>query len=750
MVASTSEKPFKHLEAQARALEEGTLSNPFAVLGPHMFGQETYVQTYQPNATKVEAISADSGELLAELEPVCQGAGLWSGRIPNRSKYRLRVHWQDAIQETADPYAFGPVLGDVDVHLLAEGRHYELNHCLGAHALEVDGVEGVRFAVWAPNARRVSVVGDFNQWDGRRHPMRPRESCGAWELFVPDVKPGTHYKYEIVGPHGLLPLKADPVGWQSEVPPGNASIVPDPKPYEWQDREWMAKRSQYQSHQAPISIYELHGLSWRRISHENNRPLSWDELGDELIPYLERLGFTHVELLPVTAHPFQGSWGYQPIGVFAPYAEAGPPKAFARFVERCHQANIGVIIDWVPAHFPTDPHGLMRFDGTALYEHEDTREGFHQDWNTLIYNLGRNEVHCFLIASALHWLEEYHVDGLRVDAVASMLYRDYSREDGEWIPNKYGGRENLESIDFLRHLNSIVTHRCSGAVIMAEESTAWPGVTHPIEEGGLGFAFKWNMGWMHDSLNYIRHDPIYRAYHHNEITFSLIYAFSERFVLPLSHDEVVHGKGSMLGKMPGDRWQKFANLRSFYGFMWGHPGKKLLFMGNEIAQPSEWNHDAQIDWGALHDPMHSGVQSLIGDLNRLYRNEPALHLADADSTGFSWLVGDDSSNSVFAFYRSGLDEATPPVLVVCNFTPVPHHGYRVGVPRLGHWREAINTDAQIYGGSNLGNGGRVTSVSVPEHGQAFSVELTLPPLATLFLVYDGTGQPEDSTITANE
>ena len=736
MAESTALHQFVKRETQLRALEAGTLSNPFQVLGPERLGEDTWLRSYQPNALKVEAISPKSGAVLANLQPAYKGSGVWIGKIPGGAAYRLRIQWPDAMQEIEDPYRFGPLLGDVDIHLLAEGRHYELNRCLGAQPMVIDGCAGVRFAVWAPNARRVSVLGDFNHWDSHRHPMRPRESCGIWELFIPGVKTGHYYKYEVLGKDGLLPLKADPVGWQSEAPPGNASIVADHKPVQWQDDAWMAQRSERQSHRAPVSIYELHGLSWRRLQQEGNRSLTWDELGDELIPYVKRLGFTHIELLPVTAHPFRGSWGYQPIGLFAPYAEAGEPKAFARFIERCHQAELGVIVDWVPAHFPTDPHGLMRFDGTALYEHEDIREGFQQDWNTLIYNLGRTEVHEFLIASALHWLEVYHIDGLRVDAVASMLYRDYSRKEGEWIPNQYGGRENLESIDFIRHLNSIVAQRCPGAMIIAEESTAWPGVSHPIEEGGLGFSFKWNMGWMNDSLSYIRQDPVHRAWHHDKITFGLHYAFSERFVLPLSHDEVVHGKGSMLGKMPGDRWQRFANLRSYYGFMWAHPGKKLLFMGGEIAQISEWNHDAEVEWPLLDDPLHSGVQLLIGDLNSLYRNTPALHLADCDSTGFTWLIGDDKNNSVFTFYRSGLKESTPPVLVICNFTPVPHYGYRVGAPRLGFWREALNTDAECYGGSNRGNRGGLRSVVSPCHGQSFSFDLTVPPLATVFFVFD--------------
>lgn len=723
-------------QAEVQALDCGTLGNPFQVLGPHARDGVTQLCTYQPNAIKVDAVSASTGELLTTLEPSEQSANVFAGTLPDAEDYRLRIDWGQDVQETEDPYAFGPLLGDVDLHLIGEGKHYQVNRALGGHVTAVNNVPGVRFAVWAPNARRVSVVGDFNSWDGRRHPMRQRGSSGVWELFVPRLQAGTCYKYEILGPHGLVPLKADPVAWQAEVAPGDASIVPSPDELEWTDQEWMASRDERQSQHAPISIYEVHVPSWRRREHDNNRSLTWDELAQELIPYVQELGFTHIELLPVTAHPFGGSWGYQPVGLFAPLPECGDPQAFARFINSCHRAGIGVLIDWVPAHFPTDPHGLMRFDGTPLYEHEDVREGFHQDWNTLIYNLGRNEVRGFLLANALHWLETYHVDGLRVDAVASMLYRDYSRQPGEWIPNCYGGRENLEAIDFLRHLNCIVAERVPGAVVIAEESTSWPGVSHSIEQGGLGFSFKWNMGWMHDSLEYIEKDPIYRRHHHDNITFGLQYAFSERFVLPISHDEVVHGKGSMIGKMPGDQWQQFANLRSYYGFMWAHPGKKLLFMGCELAQYAEWNHNAQVDWPALQYPQNHGVQRLVADLNHLYQAEPALHAADCDSTGFSWLIGDDAANSVFAFYRNGRSEATPPVLVVVNFTPIPHENYRVGAPRIGHWREALNTDAACYGGSNMGNGGGVYATAEASHGQAFSVELTLPPLSAVYFVYD--------------
>ena len=718
----------------ARALKAGLVGDPFAVLGPHATGDGTIVRTYLPGASSVDAIGIDN-TVLATLTPL-DPPGLFGGVIKDGTRYRYRIRWQSgAVQETEDPYAFGLLLGDVDIYLVAEGRHFELGRVFGAQLLTIDGVSGVRFAVWAPNARRVSVVGDFNGWDGRRHGMRKRVEAGVWELFIPRLTPGTIYKYEILGPHGLLPLKADPVALQAENPPATASVVSDPAPFQWTDAAWMERRAQQRQYaHAPMSIYEVHAPSWRRAAPDD-RILNWDELAEQLIPYVRELGFTHIEFLPLMSHPFGGSWGYQPLGQFAPTATLGEPAGLARFIDRCHAANIGVIFDWVPAHFPTDPHGLAHFDGTPLYEHSDPREGFHQDWNTLIYNLGRREVHSFLIASALHWLERYHVDALRVDAVASMLYRDYSRRQGEWIPNKYGGRENLESIDFLRDLNDTVARRCPGAITIAEESTAWPGVTREVQAGGLGFPYKWNMGWMHDTLAYMQQDPVYRRWAHDSITFGLVYAFSERFVLPLSHDEVVHGKRSLIGKMPGDRWQRFANLRAYFGFMWAHPGKKLLFMGGELAQEREWNEGAQLDWGALGDPLHRGMQRLIGDLNRAYVQEGALHALDADSAGFHWIIGDDRANSVFVFYRSGY-EGTAPVIAISNMTPVTRPKYQIGAPRKGRWREIVNTDAEIYGGSNVGNGGYVHTIDHRSHGQPFSIELTLPPLATLLLRFD--------------
>ena len=713
------------------ALVQGRHGDPFALLGPHEGADGWVVRAFLPQALSLSLVQPGSGVVLAPMRR--EGPdGLWIGTLPDQSAYRLRVTTVDgATADLADPYAMPPLLGEMDLHLLREGRHQDLAQCLGAHAMQVEQVQGVRFAVWAPNARRVSVVGDFNGWDCRRHPMRLRHDAGVWELFIPDVAPGALYKYDLIGPHGeTLPQKADPVAWAAERPPATASIVVRPEPWQWTDGAWMGQRSALQTPGAPISIYEVHATSWLPASHNGN--IGWQALADRLVPYIAEMGFTHVELLPIMEHPFGGSWGYQPLGQFAPTSRLGSPESFASFVNRCHEMGIGVLLDWVPAHFPTDAHGLARFDGTPLYEHADPREGFHHDWKTYIYNLGRNEVRGFLIASALFWLERYHVDGLRVDAVASMLYRDYSRAHGEWIPNQYGGRENLESVLFLQDLSRVVEERCPGAVLIAEESTAWPGVTKPADQGGLGFHYKWNMGWMHDTLHYMQEQPIHRSWHHGEITFGLIYAFSERFLLPLSHDEVVYGKGSLIRKMPGDEWQRFANLRAYLGLMWAYPGKKLLFMGGEIAQDREWNHDAGIDWDLLDDSKHSGVQALVRDLNRVYRGVDALHVRDCDPSGFRWIVVDDVANSVFAFLRLGSPGASP-VLVVANLTPVPRHAYGVGVPGHDTWRELVNTDAAAYGGSGVGNGGLVSSQPSPAHGFPSSVVLTLPPLATLIL-----------------
>ena len=712
------------LEAR-EALVEGRSGDPFAQLGWHN-GEVTVLA---PGAAGVTVIARDGRAELATLALV-DARGLYSGVIGPAVPYLLRIDWHGTIQETEDPYSFGVLLDENDLRELADGRNYDLARLLGAQLTSIDGVDGTRFAVWAPNARRVSVVGNFNSWDGRRHPMRLRPEAGVWEIFIPRIGPGEVYKYELLARDGsALPLRADPVALFAEVPPATASIVTDPSSLVWNDQDWLGARWGRQATDQPLSIYEVHAGSWMKA--DDGGPLDWSALADRLVPYVAGMGFTHVEFLPVMQHPFGGSWGYQPLGQFAPMSQLGSPEAFAALVDRFHQAGIGVILDWVPAHFPTDAHGLARFDGTALYEHADPREGFHRDWNTLIYNLGRNEVRAFLISSALYWLEHYHIDALRVDAVASMLYRDYSRNAGEWVPNIYGGRENLEAISFLQDLSRAVAQRCPGALLIAEESTAWPGVTASPDHGGLGFGYKWNMGWMHDTLRYVSENPVYRAYHHDEMTFGLIYAFSERFVLPLSHDEVVHGKLSLIGRMPGDTWQRFATLRAYFGFMWAHPGKKLLFMGGEFAQWQEWNHDRSLDWHLLDQPAHRGVQRAVRDLNTVYQRTSALHRVDADPAGFRWVIGDDRAQSVFAFLRFDGDGRS--VLVVCNFTPVPRHGYRIGVPAGGTWSEIFNSDASDYGGSGMGNAGVVLADEQPSHGLPASLSLTLPPLATLIL-----------------
>ncbi|MFJ2547590.1 1,4-alpha-glucan branching protein GlgB [Pseudomonas sp. NPDC087612] len=716
------------------ALVRAEHTDPFAVLGPHPDGAGgQFVRAYLPNALNVRVLARDDSRVLAELE---QGPvpGLFITHLRVSQPYLLQINWAGGEQITEDPYSFGPLLGDMDLYLFAEGNHRDLAAAMGAQPLNVEGVDGVRFSVWAPNARRVSVVGDFNNWDGRRHPMRLRHPSGVWELFVPRLRAGEAYKYEVLGRDGILPLKADPLARATELPPSTASRVAGPLAHEWQDQDWMQLRGERQASSAPLSIYELHAGSWQCELDDNGevaRFYNWRELAERLVPYIQQLGFTHIELMPIMEHPFGGSWGYQPLSMFAPTARYGSAEDFAAFIDACHQAQIGVILDWVPAHFPTDTHGLARFDGTALYEYDNPLEGFHQDWDTLIYNLGRTEVHGFMLASALHWLKHFHIDGLRVDAVASMLYRDYSRKAGEWVPNRHGGRENLEAIDFLRHLNDVVALEAPGALVIAEESTAWPGVSQPTQQGGLGFAYKWNMGWMHDTLHYIQNDPIHRTYHHNEMSFGLIYAYSEHFILPISHDEVVHGKHSLIDKMPGDRWQKFANLRAYLTFMWTHPGKKLLFMGCEFGQWREWNHDSELDWYLLKYPEHLGVQRLVSDLNRLYRDERALHEQDCVPQGFQWLIGDDAHNSVYAWLRWSVNGE--PLLVVANFTPVPREGYRIGVPFGERWAEVFNSDAEGYAGSNYGNLGEVASQAQPSHGQPLSLRLNLPPLGVLIL-----------------
>jgi 1,4-alpha-glucan branching enzyme len=660
------------------------------------------------------------------------------GEVPTVETAPARTAASEA--STASPSrADTGLLGELDLHLISEGRHRELGRCLGAQPMVLDNTSGTRFSVWAPNASAVSVIGDFNAWNAQAHPMRIRRDAGVWEVFIENVQAGALYKFAVFGSNGQrLPDKADPVARATELPPGTASRVAATTAFEWTDAAWLESRAAKQAADAPISIYEVHPASWMRIMEEGGRNLSWKELASRLVAYVSGMGFTHIELLPVMEHPFGGSWGYQPLAQFAPSARFGPAEDFAVFVDSCHAADIGVILDWVPAHFPSDAHGLAQFDGTALYEHEDPREGFHKDWNTLIYNFGRHEVRGFLIAGALEWLERYHVDGLRVDAVASMLYRDYSRQHGEWRPNIHGGRENLEAVAFLQELNTVVAERCPGAMVIAEESTAWPGVTAPVSVGGLGFTFKWNMGWMHDSLRYIERDPLYRQYHHHDMTFGLVYAFSEHFVLPISHDEVVYGKGSLLHKMPGDPWQQRANLRAYLGWMWAHPGKKLLFMGCEFGQPSEWNHDASPPWDLLDDPNHRGIQRLVRDLNRAYRAEVPLHQLDCERNGFEWVVGNDSGNSVFALVRqTSTDPESPKALVVSNLTPTPRHGYRIGVPgQSTSWREIVNTDAAVYGGSGLGNSGNAAVQLHPSHGQQKSIVLTLPPLSTLILMQE--------------
>jgi len=714
-------------------IASGEHGDPFAVLGRHSLeGGRTLLRAFVPGAERL-AVKTPDGESLGVLEPV-HPAGVFEGVLTRQydlGRYVLAAENAGGAWTVEDPYGFAPVLGAMDDWLIVEGTHERLYDKLGAHEIEHEGVSGVHFAVWAPNARRVSVVGPFNAWDGRRHVMRRRVDTGVWEIFVPGLGEGAVYKYEIVGDNGaLLPLKADPVGFGAEFRPGTASVVRRTDDFVWTDDAWMESRAAQEPRKTPISIYEVHLGSWRRA--DGWRYQTYDEIADSLVPYVVDMGFTHVEFLPVNEHPLDDSWGYQPVGLFAPTSRFGEPAAFARLVDRLHNAGIGVILDWVPAHFPVDEHGLARFDGTALYEHADPRLGFHPDWNTAIYNFDRIEVANTLHANALFWLDRYHIDALRVDAVASMLYLDYSRKQGEWLPNKFGGRENLGAIDFLRRLNELVYGRFPGAFTVAEESTSWPGVSRPVYLGGLGFGFKWNMGWMHDTLDYMKRDAVHRRWHHNEMTFALMYAFAENFVLPISHDEVVHGKGSLYGKMSGDDWQKRATLRAYYGAMWGFPGKKLLFMGQEFAQIREWNFSAELDWWLLDDERHRGVQSLVRDLNRTLVAEPALHRLDTEPDGFRWVVVGDNEQSVFAWLRFGGADARP-VLVVSNFTPTPRTGYRVGLPWAGRWTELLNTDATQYGGAGWGNMGVVEAREEEAFGWPASADLTLPPLSTLWL-----------------
>jgi 1,4-alpha-glucan branching enzyme len=711
------------------ALAAGRYYNPFAILGVHRVGDKRIVRTFQPQAKSVSLLRAD-GSVVCAMQRV-HDSGIFAAEMPARIRhYRFRVGLAEGNRyDCEDPYRFPSVLGEVDLYLLGEGSHRNIHNTLGAHCAEMLGIRGTRFAVWAPNAARASVIGNFNGWDGRRHVMRLHPGNGIWEIFLPGVDEGACYKFEMLDRNGrLLPVKSDPLANYFEPPPGNASIVYESR-YRWTDAEWMSKRGVEPNLDRPVSIYEVHAGSWRRKTEEGNRWFTYRELADELIPYVEDMGFTHVELLPPTEHPFDGSWGYQPTGLFAPTCRFGEPDELRYFVDQCHVAGIGVIIDWVPAHFPKDEHGLGRFDGTALYEHEDPRRGEHADWGTLIYNYGRREVVNYLIGSALYWIDEFHVDGLRVDAVASMLYLDYSRKKGEWVANVHGGNENLEAVEFLRQLNHEI--HAHGAESYAEESTAWPGVSHPTYTNGLGFTYKWNMGWMNDTLAYVREEPVHRKHHHDKMTFGLVYAFNENFVLPLSHDEVVHGKGSLLGKMPGDEWQRFANLRAYYGAMFCHPGKKLLFMGSELAQSAEWDHDRSLDWHLLQYPLHRGVQALVRDLNAVYRRTPALFEIDFEPDGFEWIDWQDRDNSVFSWLRR--DRQGDFVVCVTNFTPVIRYDYTIGVPSGGSYQEVINTDSVNYGGSNTGNFGKITASEKTAHHQPFSLRLTLPPLSTLII-----------------
>ncbi|ANI30506.1 glycogen branching protein [Yersinia entomophaga] len=712
----------------------GNYSDPFSILGMHKVADMLQVRALLPDAKEVWVVDCKTNKKVTRLDCI-DSRGFFAAVIPRRKnpfRYQLAVIWADSTEIIEDPYRFGPLLQDIDSWLLAEGTHLRPYERLGAHLMSLDGVEGVSFAVWAPNAKRVSVVGAFNFWDGRRQPMRLRKENGIWEVFLPGVQAGQLYKYEIIDSNGNIRLKADPYAFEAQMRPETASLI-SPLP---DIVENSPIRQKANALNAPVSIYEVHLGSWRRHT-ENNFWLSYGELAEQLVDYVKYMGFTHIELLPMSEHPFDGSWGYQPLGMYAPTRRFGTPQDFRQFIEKAHQAGLNVILDWVPGHFPSDEYGLAQFDGTALYEYADPREGYHQDWNTLIYNYGRNEVRNYLAGNAFYWLERFGIDGLRIDAVASMIYRDYSRAEGEWVPNQYGGRDNLEAISFLRYTNHTLGVERPGAVTLAEESTDYPGVTLPPEANGLGFNYKWNLGWMHDTLNYMQLDPVHRKYHHNLMTFGMLYAYTENFVLPLSHDEVVHGKRSILDRMPGDAWQKFANLRAYYGFMWAHPGKKLLFMGCEFAQGREWNFDTSLDWHLLDDEngWHSGVQRLVRDLNHCYQDNAPLYELDYQPEGFEWLVVDDHENSVFAFLRR--DAAGNELIAISNFTPVPRYNYRVGVPRAGRYREVLNTDSTYYCGSNLGNQGAIDTQQIGSHNQDQSLSLTLPPLATLYLLREG-------------
>jgi 1,4-alpha-glucan branching enzyme len=723
---STTIKPSKpHYEASLKRIIEASHHNPFEVLGRHTYGDEDVVRVFLPQAQEVRL---EGKHIMQRYEDT--GIFIWRGDKDCLPQC-YRMEWKDDagnIQHTIDPYCFPPQISDFDMHLFGEGKHWHAYRFLGAHVTTINGVEGIHFATWAPNAERISVVGNFNAWDGRSHPMGSRGGSGIWELFIPQLKEGELYKFELRDKHGHIHLKADPYGQSFELRPGTASQITADSQYHWDDNAWLKARRDADWLHTPFSAYEVHLGSWQR--DENGDFLNYRQLADRIVDHVKRTGFTHIQLLPVTEHPLDASWGYQTTGYFAPTSRFGSPDDFRYFVDHCHQNGIGVILDWVPAHFPRDSHGLAHFDGTALYEHEDPRRGEHQDWGTLIYNYGRNEVKNFLLSSALYWLEEFHIDGLRVDAVASMLYLDYSRNEGQWLPNIYGGNENLEAIDFLRQLNTVTQERFPGCLMVAEESTAWPQVTRPTWVGGLGFSMKWNMGWMHDTLIYCSKEPVHRHYHHDQLTFGLLYAFTENFVLPFSHDEVVHGKASMLYKMPGDEWQRFANLRLLYTYMFTYPGKKLLFMGNEFAQGDEWNFDKALDWYVLDYPLHQGIQTLVADLNGLYKSNSTLHRFDFEQEGFEWIDCHDASQSIISYLRKDGDDF---VVVILNFTPVVRHNYRIGLPVAGEYRELFNSDSTYYGGSNLGNERPILTDDTPWMNRPYSVELNLPPLGGLVL-----------------
>jgi 1,4-alpha-glucan branching enzyme len=719
------------------AFLEARHADPFHTLGMRRAGEALVVRSFRPDATSVEVVDLDNRTRVYAAERIHQ-EGFFEATLPAgmaEFPYALRFKGADGkTWEERDPYSFGRILGDTDVYLHAEGNHWDLYNKFGAHLTEVDGTKGTVFCVWAPNAQRVSVVGDFNRWDGRVNVMRRLLGSGVWEIFIPGIAEGTHYKFEVKGYHGDVFLKCDPFAFYGQHGLQTASIVYNLDRFKWSDEGWMKHRAEQPWHKKPISIYEVHLGSWQRMAEENNRPLSYIELSQRLIPYCLEMGFTHIELMPIAEYPFDGSWGYQVTGYYAPTSRFGNPDEFRHFVDNCHKAGLGVILDWVPAHFPKDAHGLAKFDGTHLYEHADPRQGEHRDWGTYIFNYGRNEVRNFLIANALFWFDRYHIDGLRVDAVASMLYLDYSREAGDWVPNAFGGRENLDAIHFLKRFNEVSYERHPGIITIAEESTAWPGVSRPTYLGGLGFGFKWNMGWMHDFLNYMSLDPVFRRYHQGSITFSLLYAFHEHFVLVLSHDEVVHGKGALLSKMPGDMWQKFANLRMFYGLMWAHPGKKLLFQGAEFGQWAEWNHNQSLDWHLTQFPLHAGLSRLVQHLNHLYQNYPAFYELDDTNDGFEWIDFHDSDNSVVAFLRKSAGGQI--VIFAMNATPVVRGGYRIGVPRPGFYREILNTDAEVYGGSNVGNLGGLAAEAIPWQGRDYSIMIELPPLSMVGLVLE--------------